>query len=31
MSELQASMTFIYFTLYSICDIIIIENKSRIK
>ena len=29
--KLHASMTFIYFTLYSVYDIIIIENESRIK
>ena len=31
MSKLHTSMAFIYFTLYSIYDIIIIENESRIK
>ena len=31
MSKLHASMTFIYFTLYKVYGIIIIENESRIK
>ena len=31
MFKLHASMTFIYFTLYSVYDIIIIESESRIK
>lgn len=31
MPKLHARMTFIYFTLYSVYDIIIIENESRIK